>query len=130
MQTFSRLRQRWLGNHRFDDPHATVNRLRICRIEEIESRQMMAADLHVRAVYYDPASGLDHDPNTIQITFEGGAAGTELTHLVIDGKKDPGSLTFNDAIFDTSPDGLGAYGWSPLGIVSHDGFQILSSSVV
>ena len=90
---------------------------------------MMAADLHVGAVYYDPASGLDTKPNTIQITFEGGVEGTELTHLVIDGNKDGGPLTFNDAIFDTAAGGLGAYGFSPLSIVSHAGFQITSSHV-
>ena len=129
LSKISRLSQRLRGNHRFDDPHTSINRLRICRFEEVESRRMMAADLHVGAVYYDPASGLDTKSNVIQITFEGGVEGTQLTHLVIDGSKDGGPLKFNDAIFDTAAGGLGAYGFSPLSIVSHTGFQVTSSHV-
>jgi serine-aspartate repeat-containing protein C/D/E len=130
LQKLSRVGRHWLGNYRLDDPHTSVNRVRACRYEEIESRQLMTADVHVGAVYYDPASGLDTVPNTIQISFDGGAAGTQLTHLVIDGSKDGGPLTFNDAIFDTAAGGLGAYGFSPLAIVSHDGFQVTGSQAV
>ncbi len=89
----------------------------------------MAADLHVEASYYDPASGLDTVPNVFQIEFKGGAAGTQLTHLHIDGNKDGGPLTFNDAIFDTAPGGLGAYGSSPFHVVQSNGFQVTSSQV-
>ncbi len=130
LQRISRLSQRWLGDQRFDDAHTSAGGLRICRFEEIESRLLMAADLHVGASYYDPASGLDTVPNVFQIEFKGGAAGTQLTHLQINGSKDGGPLTFNDAIFDTAAGGLGAYGFSPLSIVSHDGFQVTSSHVV
>ncbi|HEX3724961.1 MAG TPA: SdrD B-like domain-containing protein, partial [Pirellulales bacterium] len=96
----------------------------------MERRSVMTAAVHVGAVYYDPASGLDTTPSTIQISFAGGAAGTQLTHLVIDGSKDGEALTFNDAIFDTAAGGLGAYGFSPLKIVAHDGFEVTGSSVI
>jgi serine-aspartate repeat-containing protein C/D/E len=120
---------RFLRSHRLDALHGSPSRVRICRLEEVEPRCVMTAAVHVGAVYYDPASGLDTTPNQIQISFEGGAQGTELTHLTIDGNKDGGPLTFNDAIFDTAAGGLGAYGWSPLSIASHDGFQVLGSKV-
>ena len=53
-----------------------------------------------------------------------------MTHLEINGSKDGGPLTFNDAIFDTAPGGLACYGSSPLAIVSHAGFEITGSHVV
>ena len=130
LHKISRLGQGWFGNRRFDPPHVSTSGLRICRFEEIESRCMMAADLHVGASYYEPASGLDAVPNVFQVEFQGGAAGTQMTHLQINGSKDGGPLTFNDAIFDTAAGGLGAYGFSPLNIVSHDGFQVTGSHVV
>ncbi len=130
LKQFSRLSQHWLGPARVDDPQVAVGRPHVCRFEEIETRRLMVADLHIAATYYDPASGLDTVPNVFQVEFDGGAAGTQLTHLRIDGSKDGGPLTFNDAIFDTAAGGLGAYGFSPLNIVSHQGFQVTSSKVV
>ncbi len=121
---------RLLGNHRVDDAHNTVNGLRICRFEEVESRRLMAADLHVGASYYEPATGLDTVPNVFQIEFEGGAAGTQLTHLQINGSKDGSPLKFNDAIFDTASGGLGAYGFSPFHVVQSTGFQVTGVNVV
>ncbi|MBI3839668.1 MAG: hypothetical protein HY288_17240 [Planctomycetia bacterium] len=130
LRQLSRLGKRWLGTYRLDGPHTSVSRLRICRFEEIESRQLMTADLHVAASYYDPASGLDTVPNVFEIQFQGGAAGTEMTHLRIDGSKLGGPLAVNDMIFDTAQGGLGDYGSNPLKIVSHDGFQVTGSHVV
>ena len=110
-------------------PTARCGGPRLCRFEEIEARRMMAADLHVGASYYDPASGLDTVPNVFQIEFKGGAADTQLTHLRIDGSKDGGPLTFNDAIFDTAAGGLGAYGYSPFKVVQSNGFQVTGVQV-
>ena len=56
------------------------------KVAHFESRQMMAADIHLGSVFYEPHQGLDKGVgNTIQVSFDGGAAGTQLTHLVIDG---------------------------------------------
>ncbi len=129
LTSISRLSQRWLGNRRFDDPHASVSRLRICRFEEVESRCMMAADLHVGSVYYEQAAGDDAKPNILQFTFEGGAPGTQLTRIVIDGDKDGGGRSSGDVFFDTAPGGYGVFQSHPLKIVSHDGFQVLSTQV-
>jgi SdrD B-like protein len=130
VQKVSRLGQFWFGNHRFDDPHSSVNRLRTCRFEEIEPRNLMTADLHVGSVYYEQAAGNDAKPNLLQFTFEGGATGTQLTQIVIDGDKTGKGLSSGDVFFDTAPGGLGSFASNPLKIVSHDGFQVVSTQVV
>ncbi len=124
-----------LGRHesatlRFDPPHKKVRRNRTCRFEQFEPRIAMAADLHVGSVYYEQAGGDDALPNVIEFTFEGGAAGTQLTQIVIDGDKDGKGLSSGDVFFDTAPGGLGSFNSNPLKIVSHDGFQVLGSQVV
>ena len=42
----------------------------------------MAADIHLGAVYEDPASGTKAIPNTFTISWSGGTPGTELKQLV------------------------------------------------
>jgi hypothetical protein len=95
----------------------------------LEERKYLAADIHLGAVYFEDATGDDSQGDTIQITFEGGEPGTELTQLVIDGDKAGDGLTAGDIIFDTAPGGLGAFGSSPLKIVASDGFQVLNYTV-
>ena len=90
----------------------------------------MAADLHVGSVYYEQAGGDDAQPNILQFTFQGGAAGTQLTRIVIDGDKDGHGMSSGDVFFDTAPGGLGAFNSNPLKIVSHDGFQVVNTQVV
>lgn len=102
---------------------------RLCRFEEMEERQFLAADIHLGAVYFEDATGDDSQGDTLQITFQGGAAGTELTRLVIDGDKDGLGPSAGDIFFDTADGGKGAFGSSPLTIVSHDGFQVLGYTV-
>ncbi len=129
LNSISQLGQRWLGNRRFDDPHASISRLRICRFEEVETRCLMAADLHVGSVYYEQAAGDDAQPNILQFTFEGGAPGTQLTRIVVDGDKDGAGKSSGDVFFDTAPGGFGVFQSNPLKIISHDGFQVLSTQV-
>lgn len=129
LNSISRLGQRWLGNRRFDDPHASISRLRICRFEEVESRRLMVADLHVGSVYYEQAAGDDAQPNILQFTFEGGAPGTQMTRIVIDGDKDGAGKSSGDVFFDTAPGGFGVFQSNPLKIISHDGFNVLSTQV-
>jgi serine-aspartate repeat-containing protein C/D/E len=127
----TRLGQQFLKIQRIDDAHATPHGLRICRVEEFEPRMLMTATapaIIVGGTEYEQAAGNDTQPNIFTVTFEGGAAGTQLTHLEIDGSKSGGPLFFNDAIFDTAAGGLGSYGYHPIDIVSHDGFQVLDSS--
>jgi protocatechuate 3,4-dioxygenase beta subunit len=129
LRTISRLGS-WLGNARFDEPHTKTRRLRICRFEECESRQLMAADLHVGSVYYEQASGDDLQPNLLQFKFEGGAPGTQLTQIVIDGDKDGKGISSGDIFFDTAPGGYGVFKSNPVKVVSSDGFTVKGITVV
>src|SRR5215213_3449238 len=112
------------------DPHTTAHGLRICRIEDIEPRNLMAADIHVGAVYFEEASGDDSQGAVLQIPFEGGQPGTQMTRVVIDGDKDGKGLSVGDVFFDTQAGGLGAFGSAGFQLVAHDGFQVVSTSVV
>src|SRR5262249_53518402 len=72
-------------------------------------------------------------PNVFTITFNGGEPGTELKHLVIDTTESDGHQA-NDpqspqTFFAVGPGGIAAFGWHPLTIVSHDGFQVTNMSV-
>ena len=95
----------------------------------MEERRLMAADVSLGVVYYDPASGEDNIPNTFQVQFDGGAAGTQLTHLVINTDKLGDGLTNGDPFFDTAPGGPGVYGYHPFQVVSTDGVTITSVNV-
>ncbi len=108
--------------------------MRRCQVEELESRRLMSAtpnNPHVvlGSVYYEEDSGNDNQPDTIDVTFKGGAPGTTLDTLTINGDKRLDGLTDGDIFFDTAPGGLGAYQSQPLQIVSHDGFTVTSATV-
>ncbi|MDX1962680.1 MAG: SdrD B-like domain-containing protein [Pirellulales bacterium] len=105
--------------------------LRICGVEELESRRAMAvAPLHLGSVYYEEASGDDSRPDILEVTFTGGAAGTKLNRVTIDGDKlQDGGLTLGDIFYDTAPGGHGVFNSIPLAIVSTTGFSISNVSV-
>ena len=98
-------------------------------IEPLEERKLLAADIQIGAVYYEEASGEDLDADLIEITFDGGAAGTQLERIEFDTDKLGDGLTIGDVFFDTSDGGLGAFGSSPLQIVSHAGIDSVNVSV-
>src|SRR3954447_19293093 len=107
---------------------------RRCQVEELESRRLMSAtpnNPHVvlGSVYYEEDSGNDIQPDTIDVTFKGGAPGTTLNTLTINGDKRLDGLTDGDIFFDTAPGGLGSYQSQPLQIVSHNGFTVDSATV-
>ncbi|HEY1600588.1 MAG TPA: SdrD B-like domain-containing protein [Pirellulales bacterium] len=103
---------------------------RRCRFEEMEERRLMAADLHIGVVYYDPASGEDNVPNTFQVQFDGGASGTQLTHLQINTDKALDGLSNGDPFFNTTAGSPGVYGFHPFQVVSSDGVQVTNVNVV
>lgn len=85
----------------------------------MEARQLLAANpLVVGAVYIEQDLGSDSHGDSFEITFRGGAAGTELTRLEID--TDQGSAGFGegDVFFDTQSGGYGADHASPWVLVS------------
>lgn len=84
----------------------------------------MAADIHLGVVYDDAASGGDVVPNTFTVTWSGGAPGTELKQLTINTDPTGQGLQVGEVFFNSGPGTLGAYAYSPLNIVKHDGFQV------
>jgi len=100
------------------------------QFEQMEPRCLLAADLlHVGAVYIEEDLGSDVRGDTFEIAFVGGAAGTQLTQVTIDGDRlDPGFGLF-DVFFDTASSGLGADSAFPLGVVSLDGVDEMTWSL-
>ncbi len=106
--------------------------MRVCRFEQMEPRQLMTAappQIHFGSVFFDPAPGTNTTPSTIQVTFVGGAPGTQLSQLVIDGSKNQLGLAVGDIVWQT-PGGPSQSGQSPLTVVSSNGFQVLNETAV
>src|SRR3954470_12940089 len=107
---------------------------RRCQIEELEPRRLFAVDVapHVLlgSVYFEEATGDDSQPDVIQVSFTGGAAGTTLNRLTINGDKRQDGLTDGDVFFDTAAGGLGAFQHDGLKIVSAEGFTVNGVTVV
>src|SRR4051812_26997493 len=109
-------------------------RSRRCQLEELESRRLMSATTNnprvvLGAVYFEEDSGDDNQPDTIDVTFKGGAPGTTLDSLTVNGDKRLDGLTDGDIFFDTAAGGLGSYQSQPLQIVSHNGFTVMGATV-
>ncbi len=104
--------------------------------EQMEPRQMLAGDglappqVLLGSVYFENDTGQDQEGDVIQVSFVGGAAGTTLDRLVIDGDKQGNGLSTGDVIFDTVNGGLGDFGAVGLSVLSTDGFTITSMTVV
>ncbi|HEY4759222.1 MAG TPA: SdrD B-like domain-containing protein, partial [Thermoguttaceae bacterium] len=107
-------------------------RWRHCRIEKIESRQMLSItgpEIQIGAVYFEDAQGQDQVGDLLEITFSGGAAGTQLTELRIDTDKLGDGLTIGDTFFDTATGGMGAFGSTPFTIISQSGIDSVIANV-
>jgi len=88
----------------------------------MESRLLLAAaaaeTLFVGAVYTEGDDGSDGQGDTFEITFRGGAPGTELTSIVIDGDKFGDGRSAGDSFFDTDAADPGAYQAFPFTMIS------------
>ncbi len=118
--------------HAISRPHRNFL-ARLCRFEQMESRQLLsvtAAPIHLGAVYFEDSSPNDHVGDVFEITFNGGAAGTQLTELRINTDKLNDGLGMGDTFFDTAPGGLGAFGSSPFAVVSQTGIDSVTAEVV
>ncbi len=90
----------------------------------MEARILFAADvLHVGAVYVEQDLGSDIHGDRFEITFNGGAEGTQLSRVTIDGDQNDEGLSLADAIFDTVIGGLGADGGIGLEVISQEGID-------
>jgi len=125
---FSRVARRILDRYfRVDPQHQRLAHR--CRFERLEARRLLAADVHLGAVYFEGDLGNDVTPDAVEITFEGGAHGTRLDRIIISGDRFPAGLSSGDVLFDTADGGLGAFESSPLAITSSNGFTVTSAVV-
>ena len=135
LSTISRWSKRLLAA---DDDREMGAVQRRCRFETMESRRMLNADpLFVGAVYIEEDLGSDIHGDAFELTFTGGAAGTELTRVVINGDQTPANnhlvpipLAQGDVFFDTVGTGLGADNAFPFTIVSNSGVDSVQAFVV
>ena len=85
--------------------------------------------MQIGAVYFEDADGQDLVGDLFEITFSGGAAGTQLSELTINTDKLGDGLTIGDTFFDTADGGLGAFASSPFAIISQTGIDSVSADV-
>ncbi|MGW8257581.1 MAG: hypothetical protein ACWGMZ_08860, partial [Thermoguttaceae bacterium] len=105
---------------------------RRCRLEQMESRQLLSiapTPIHIGSVYFEDADGQDLVGDLFEITFNGGAPGTQLSQVRINTDKAGDGLTIGDTFFDTAAGGEGAFGSSPFTIVSQTGIDSVNVSV-
>ncbi|MFH1919177.1 MAG: SdrD B-like domain-containing protein [Planctomycetota bacterium] len=118
------------SSSRFSAANSPVRR-RTCRFEQVEPRRLLSADpIRVGAVYFEEATGQDEAGDLIEITWTGGAPGTQLTSLVIETDKLGDGLTIGDVLFDTEPGTGGAFGSVGLSILQSDGIDAVGAQVV
>ncbi len=83
--------------------------IRHSHVENLEERVLFNVDpLWVGGVYVEEDNGGDQHGDSFYVTFRGGAAGTQLTRLVIDTDQAASGFSSGDNIFDTVEGALGA----------------------
>ena len=106
---------------------------RTCRFELMEPRQLLSVDvlpIQLGVVYHEDATGEDlGGGDRFQITFSGGAAGTQMTELVINTDKEINGLSMGDCLFDIDASQQGAFGYVPFSDVDSGGVQLYSVTV-
>ncbi|MDA0658209.1 MAG: carboxypeptidase regulatory-like domain-containing protein [Planctomycetota bacterium] len=96
-------------------------------LEQLEARCPFAADtLQVGMVYLETDIGSDLQGDRFELTFSGGAEGSQLTSVLLDSNMEPSAFGVGDNIFDTiefgtSGDKYGADHAFPFQIISSDG---------
>ena len=103
-------------------PRAEWNLATCCRCRYADPRR---PHLFEDSAPYDKPSVLKGTNTQVadlfEVSFTGGASGTQLTSV---------TLNLDNTFFNTTDNAPGVYGYFPLTIIDHDGFQIASSSVV
>ena len=99
-------------------------------IELMEPRLLLSVSpVNLGAVYIEEDLGSDIQGDVIQVSFEGGADGTELRKIVISGDQDQAGFGVGDVFFDTSAQGLGADTPFPFSLIRHEGIDRITATV-
>ena len=100
------------------------------RVESLEERRLLSASpIQIGAVYLEDSIGADTAGDVFEVTWEGGAPGTQLAELTVETDKVGDGLTIGDSFFDIESGGLGVSGAVPLEILDSTGFTIVSTAV-
>lgn len=101
---------RWLSHSNQRTLKAQARCQTRCAImERMEPRMLMTADpIWVGGVYIEEDVGSDNHGDRFVVTFRGGAPGTQLNRLIIDGDLNTPGFGLGDLFFDTTDSGLGA----------------------
>ncbi|NLS95882.1 MAG: hypothetical protein GXX96_27415 [Planctomycetaceae bacterium] len=103
---------------------------RICRFEQVEHRWLLSATpIQIGAVYFEDSIGADNSGDVFEVTWEGGAPGTQLAELTIETDKAGDGLNAVDTFFDSAPGGLGVSGSVPLQVLESSGFTVVGVSL-
>ena len=115
--------------------HGAGSRFRICRFEQMESRQLLSATIapiHVATTYFEDSN--DYDQSSVLQGTQHARWPTSSRSASPAAPTEPNStqLTIDPTTRSSTrqPAAPGVYGYFPLTIVSHDGFEVTSSSVV
>ncbi|NLF09787.1 MAG: hypothetical protein GX594_17680, partial [Pirellulaceae bacterium] len=98
----------------------------------IEARHLLSVSplpIQIGAVYFEDSSPSDQVGDLFEITFNGGAPGTQLTELRIDTDKLGDGLSLGDVFFHTAPGGPGVYEYFPFDILDSDGIGSVTAQV-
>ncbi len=100
--------------------------------ETLEGRCLLSANpIYLGAVYTEQTSqGTETTGDLFQITWNGGGHDAQLTQLVIDGDQDGNGFDQGDVFFDTVVGGPGVGTAFPVQIISADGIDSVSFTVV
>lgn len=118
MATLSRLLRR-SQRRRAARRNSPLDMPRRCRFELMESRRLLDADpLQIGAVYIEEDIGSDAHGDSFELTFQGGAPGTQLQRVVINGDRAAPGFGEGDVFFDIEETGYGADHAFPFTLVS------------
>ena len=108
----------------------TASTRSVVGVELMEPRLLLSVSpVHVGAVYIEEDIGSDIQGDIIQISFEGGAPGTQLDRIVISGDQNEAGFNVGDVFFDTLTEGLGADESFPFSVFSQQGIDRVTAAV-
>lgn len=104
--------------------------LRRCYFEVMEERRVLSADPVVAGITYrEGDGGLDTQPDFFEVTFQGGAATTQMPSFTVNGDLNAdGVRNFGDIFFDTN--GIGAGGSFPFQFDAANSVGVSASDVL
>ncbi len=125
-------RKLWQGSHRHAPHRSSLKRAKagLRGVELVEPRCLLAVNpIDVGAVYIEQDVGSDRSGDAFKITFQGGATGTQLQRITIDGDQNISGFSVGDVFFDIAHAGLGADEAFAFELGAHHGIDRVTATV-